>query len=288
MITTIVTSKLKKSFKQLLHHEKPLQIAGVINAYCALLAERAGFKSLYLSGAGIANACFGIADIGLTHFDDVLTEAKRITQASNLPLLVDIDTGFEHEIDATDLITQMNTINVAAIQIEDQVEHKRCGHLDGKQLVTIDKMQQRLAKFTAVARHNDIAIMARTDAYLVEDFEATVTRALEYQAVGVDMIFVESLASLEQYTKITSAVDIPVLANITEFGKTPLFTLDQLAQANIAMVLYPLTAFRVMNQAAQQAYQTLRQAGSQQSLIDKMQSRDELYDVLNYKPNADS
>lgn len=288
IITNNVMSNIQKTFKEVLLNEKPLQIAGVINAYCALLAERAGFQSLYLSGAGIANACFGIPDIGLTHFNDVLTEAKRITQVTNLPLLVDIDTGFEHEIDAAALMAQMNTINVAAIQIEDQVEHKRCGHLAGKQLITIDKMQQRLAKFTKIHHDSNIAIMARTDAYLVNGFDETITRAIEYQSTGIDMIFVESLASLEQYSQITSALDIPVLANITEFGKTPLFTVDELATANIAMVLYPLTAFRVMNQAAQQAYQTLRETGSQKQLIDKMQTRDELYDVLNYKPNSES
>ncbi|VAW98411.1 Methylisocitrate lyase [hydrothermal vent metagenome] len=272
------------SLKQALKQEQPLQIAGVINAYCSLLAEKAGFKALYLSGAAVANACFGIPDVGLTKFNDILTEASRITKSCNLPLLVDIDTGFENEVSADVILSQFNDIKVAAIQIEDQIQKKRCGHLLGKKIISIDKMKQRLSKFINLKKNFNIEIMARTDAYSVEGFEATLNRVIEYQTIGADMIFVESLTSIEQYSKISQALTIPVLANITEFGQTPLFSVSELASAKISMVLYPLTAFRVMNQSALTTYTTLKKYGSQKSLIEKMQTRDELYKILNYNP----
>ncbi len=274
------------SLKKALAQEQPLQIAGVINAYCALLAKDSGFKALYLSGAAVANACFGIPDIGQTKFDDILTEASRITKTCQLPLLVDLDTGFEDKVSAEFILAQLNKINVAAIQIEDQIQNKRCGHLSGKQLISVNNMKNRLTKFITLKQKYNIEIMARTDAYSVDGFDATLNRALEYQAIGADMIFVESLSSLEQYATICQTVDIPVLANITEFGQTPLFTVSELASAKIAMILYPLTAFRAMNQSALTTYTTLKKQGTQESLIDKMQTRDALYQILNYNPKS--
>lgn len=275
------------NFFQALKSEQPLQIAGVINAYSALLARQAGFKALYLSGAGVANACFGIPDIGLTHFEDVFIEAKRIMNSCDLPLLVDIDTGFENELSANQLMTALASINVAAIQIEDQVIDKRCGHLAGKTIVTTEEMKQRLAPYINAKINTNLVIMARTDAYSIDGLDATISRVIDYQSIGADMIFVESLTSLEEYRRITNALDVPVLANITEFGQTPLFTIEQLAKVNIAMVLYPLTAFRVMSKSALDTYKVLKQYGTQQSLIDNMQTREQLYDILDYQPNKD-
>lgn len=271
-----------KQFKQALNQECPLQIAGVINAYCAILAERAGFKALYLSGAGVANASFGLPDLALTHFDDLLTEATRITDISPLPLLVDIDTGFSQEVSAKQLITQLTDAGVAAIQIEDQIEEKRCGHLEGKKLVTSIKMQDRLEALIQAKTDADFLIMARTDAYAVEGLQAAIQRAIDYQKIGADMIFAESLSSLEDYKCFTDALEIPVLANLTEFGQTPLFSVQELASVNIAMLLYPLSAFRAMSLAALETYKTIKKTGSQKTIISNMQTRDELYDLLNY------
>jgi len=271
-----------KQFKQALNQERPLQITGVINAYCAILAERAGFKALYLSGAGVANASFGLPDLALTHFDDLLTEATRITDISPLPLLVDIDTGFRQEVSAKQLVTQLTDAGVAAIQIEDQIEQKRCGHLEGKKLVTSIKMQDRLEALIQAKTDTDFLVMARTDAYAVEGLHAAIQRAIDYQEIGADMIFAESLSSLEDYKCFTDALEIPVLANLTEFGQTPLFSVQELAAVNIAMLLYPLSAFRAMSRAALETYKTIKKTGSQKSIISNMQTRDELYDLLNY------
>ncbi|MBL4762402.1 MAG: methylisocitrate lyase [Gammaproteobacteria bacterium] len=279
------------SLWQALEDEKPLQIAGVINACSALLAQKAGFKTLYVSGAGVANACFALPDLGLTTLDDVLTEVRRLSAITDLPLLVDVDTGFE-DMHAT--TQQMIAAGAAAIQIEDQVPAKRCGHRPGKKLVSSQDMQARLrAAITAkdkattengaVKNDKDFFIMARTDAFSVEGLDAAIQRALDYQAAGADAIFAEALLSLENYQHFTQALDIPVLTNMTEFGQTPLFTLKELASVDVAMVLYPLSAFRAMNHAALKTYQTIRAQGTQQSLLQDMQSRDELYELLDYK-----
>ncbi|MBL1276401.1 MAG: bifunctional 2-methylcitrate dehydratase/aconitate hydratase [Ectothiorhodospiraceae bacterium] len=269
-------------FRQALHAEIPLQIAGVINAYSALLAEQAGFKALYLSGAGVANACFAIPDIGLTHFGDILQEAKRITTKCDLPLLVDIDTGFSNEISSPELVSQLIEAGVAAIHIEDQVTNKRCGHLDGKQLVSSEVMQQRIRAMVEHNDKNDLIIMARTDACSVEGLEPAIKRAIEYQEAGAEMIFAEALSSLADYHTFTTALNVPVLANMTEFGVTPLFTQKELARVNIAMALYPLSAFRAMNQAALLVYQTIKHSGTQREVTGTMQTREALYKILDY------
>lgn len=271
---------MRNSLRQALEGEKPLQIVGVINACSALIAQQAGFKALYISGAGVANACFALPDLGLTTLDDVLTEVRRISAITDLPLLVDVDTGFE---DIHTTTQQMITAGAAAIQIEDQVPAKRCGHRSGKKLVSSQDMQARLQTAVTAKDDQDFFIMARTDAFSVEGLDAAIQRALDYQAVGADAIFAESLLSLENYQSFTQALDIPVLTNMTEFGQTPLFTLQELASVNVAMVLYPLSAFRAMNHAALKAYQTIRTQGTQQSLLKHMQTRDELYELLDYE-----
>jgi methylisocitrate lyase len=267
-------------FRQALTAERPLQIAGVINAYAAILASDAGFKALYLSGAGVANASYGVPDVGITTLDDVLIDVRRITGASKLPLLVDADTGWE---DPGTTVREMIKAGAAGIHLEDQVEAKRCGHLGGKQLVSSREMADRIK--TAVKGKTDPAfvVMARTDAVGSEGLEAGIERAREYCAAGADMIFAEALTNLEQYQKFVEGVKAPVLANITEFGKTPLFAVKELAAAGVRMALYPLSAFRAMNAAALRIYRTLRAEGTQKNLLGEMQSRAELYEFLGYK-----
>ncbi len=259
--------------------ERPLQIAGVIHAYAAILAESAGFRALYLSGAGVANASYGVPDIGLTTLDDVLIEVRRITSATRLPLLVDADTGWD---DPKRTVREMIQEGAAGIHLEDQVEAKRCGHLSGKQLVPAKEMVARLS--TAVAGRTDpqFVIMARTDAAGVEGLDAAIERAKLYHAAGADMIFAEALATLAEYRKFTTAVKIPVLANITEFGKTPLFTTHELKSAGARLALYPLSAFRAMNAVALQTYRTIRTEGTQRRMVKRMQTRAELYEFLGY------
>jgi methylisocitrate lyase len=260
--------------------ERPLQIVGVINAYAAILAEDSGFKALYLSGAGVANASYGAPDVGITTLEDVLIDVRRITGASKLPLLVDADTGWENP---GKTVRQMIKAGAAGIHLEDQVEAKRCGHLAGKQLVSSKEMVQRIK--AAVKGRTDPAfvIMARTDAVATEGLDAGVKRAREYCEAGADMIFAEALTELEQYKKFASAVKAPVLANITEFGKTPLFTVEELASAGVSMALYPLSAFRAMNTAALKVYRTLRSEGTQKNVLGEMQTRAELYEFLRYQ-----
>lgn len=271
-----------KKFLQTLENEAPLQIAGTINAYCALLAQQAGFKCLYLSGAGVANASFAKADLGLTRLDDVLEDARRITSACPLPLLVDVDTGFSDDVSLPEMSRKMIQAGVAAIQIEDQISAKRCGHRSGKKLVSSEQMQQRIIAARQGIKDHELLIMARTDAYSVEGLDAAIKRAIDYQACGADLLFIESPASLEDYRQFSKALKIPILANITEFGQTPLFNTDELKDAGVSMVLYPLSAFRAMNKAALEVYQTLRQQGTQSSLLEKMQTRDALYATLDY------
>jgi len=261
--------------------ERPLQIVGTINAYCALLAERAGFRSLYLSGAGVANASFGVPDIGITTLADVVEDARRITSATALPLLVDVDTGFG---DMAQTVREMIRVGVAAIHFEDQVDRKRCGHLPGKQLVSATEMVARVKSAIDARTDPGFVVVARTDAAAVEGLSAAIDRAGQYVAAGADMIFAEALTTLDEYRQFTTAVPVPVLANLTEFGKTPLFTLDELRDVGVRLALYPLTTFRAMSAAAKMTYDTLRQCGTQRDLIHQLQSRAELYDVLNYQP----
>jgi methylisocitrate lyase len=252
----------------------------VINAYAAILASDAGFKTLYLSGAGVANASYGVPDVGITTLEDVLFDVRRITGASKLPLLVDADTGWD---DPKKTVREMIKAGAAGIHLEDQVEAKRCGHLGGKQLVPAREMAQRIKAAVKGKTDPTFVIMARTDAVASEGLDAGIARAREYCAAGADMIFAEALTELEQYQKFVEAIKVPVLANITEFGKTPLFTVTELASAGVSMALYPLSAFRAMNAAALKVYRTLRAEGTQKNVLGEMQSRADLYDFLRYK-----
>ena len=266
-------------FRAAIAEERPLQIPGAINAISAMLAERAGFRALYLSGAGVANASRGIPDLGFTTLEDVLTDVRRIVGATSLPLLVDADTGWD---DPGKTVREMIAAGVAAIHIEDQVEAKRCGHRPGKHLVAAEEMIARIGAAVGGKTDVDFQIMARTDALAVEGLDAAIQRARRYVEAGADMIFAEACTDIAQFAAFTRALGVPVLANITEFGRTPLFKTDELRDAGIAMVLYPLTAFRAMNAAALEVYRTLRTDGTQRAVIDRMQTRDELYEVLNY------
>jgi methylisocitrate lyase len=265
--------------------ERPLQVVGVINAYCALLAERAGFRALYLSGAGVANASLGLPDLGLTTLQDVCEDIHRITQATPLPLLVDADTGWGGAFMIARAIKEITRAGAAGCHLEDQVQAKRCGHRPGKELVTAAEMSDRIKAAVDARPDPQFVIMARTDARASEGVNGAIERAGAYVDAGADMIFAEALTSLDEFRQVTSALgsNIPVLANITEFGVTPLFTVDQLRQAGVRLALYPLSAFRAMSKAAAAVYETVRTKGGQQSVIDLMQTRAELYDVLHYQ-----
>ena len=254
-----------------------------MNAYCALLARRAGFRAIYLSGAGVANASFALPDLGITTLNDVLEDARRITRATpELPLLVDVDTGFGGAFGIARTVRDMIQAGVAAVHIEDQVQAKRCGHRPGKALVETGEMVDRVKAAVDARTDESFVIMARTDAHAVEGLSSAIDRAGAYVAAGADMIFAEALTSLEEYRRFASAVRVPVLANLTEFGRTPLFTLDEMRQAGVSLVLYPLTAFRMMSAAAQRAYETLRRDGTQAGIVGEMQTRQQLYDTLGY------
>ena len=269
-------------FREALISEQPLQIAGAINAYSALQASRAGFRALYLSGAGVANASHGLPDLGITSLNDVLEDAARITAACPLPLLVDIDTGWGTELTIQRAIRALERVGVAGIHMEDQVSAKRCGHRPGKQLVNIDEMQARLQAAVASRRNPEFVIMARTDAMNVEGLPAVITRAQAYLAAGAEMIFAEAIETLDDFRQICAAIDAPILANMTEFGRTPSFSLDELRSVGVSLALYPLTAFRAMNAAARLAYQTIRKDGTQAAILDTLQTREQLYEVLDY------
>jgi len=269
-------------FHRALSEESPLQIVGVINAFCARLAEEAGFNSLYLSGAGVANAAFGLPDLGMTSLDEVVEEARRITATTSLPLLVDCDTGWGGALNIARTVQRMEQAGVAAIQLEDQVSAKRCGHRPGKQLVPAEEMQDRIKAALDARNDQKFGIMARTDAAAVEGVESAIQRANSYVECGADYIFAEALTSLEDYARFTNSISVPVLANLTEFGKTPLFTVEEMRDAGINMILYPLTAFRAMNAAARLVYRTIRSEGTQKDLIENLQTRAELYETLNY------
>jgi methylisocitrate lyase len=272
-----------RRFRDALEAERPLQIVGAINAYCALLAQRAGYRALYVSGAGVANASYGVPDLGLTSLDNVLEDVRRITAATPLPVLVDIDTGWGGAFNIARTITQMIRAGAAAVHIEDQVAQKRCGHRPNKAIVTTAEMCDRLKAAIDARTDPDFVIMARTDALAVEGFDGALARVHAYAAAGADAIFAEAMTDLDMYRRIVEAVPVPVLANITEFGRTPLYDREQLASVGIRMALYPLSAFRAMSAAAEAVYGHLRKAGSQQGVIDRMQTRAQLYDVLGYE-----
>ena len=265
-----------------LESERPLQVAGTVNAYCALLAEQARFKALYLSGAGVANASCGLPDLGLTTLDDVLIDVRRITAVTDLPLLVDADSGWGSALMIGRAVGQMIRAGAAGIHLEDQVQSKRCGHRPGKVLVGAEEMADRIGAAVDARTDPDFVLMARTDAFAVEGLDRAIERSLLYVAAGADMIFAEALTELEQYRRFGDAVKVPVLASLTEFGRTPLFTLDEMHAAGVRLVLYPLSAFRAMNRAADQVYRDIRAHGTQQANLPAMQTREELYRVLNY------
>ena len=270
-------------FRQLVENDKePLSIFGTVNAYSSVLAKNNGVKSIYLSGSGVAAASFGLPDLGFTKLEDVVVDARRITSACDLPLLVDVDTGFGSLNYIQKTVKMMEKENVAAIHIEDQVDLKRCGHRPNKKLVSITEMQDRIKAAVDARIDDDFVIMARSDALAVENEEMLLERINSYIEVGADMIFPEALVSLDGYKKIAKESSVPILANITEFGKTPLFSKKELHDAGVSMVLYPLTAFRAMSKAAEKIYKELSSSESQENMLGEMQTRDELYDYLSY------
>ena len=275
-----------KRFRDAISEQKsnnqPLQIVGTINAYTAMMAKQVGHKAIYLSGAGVANASYGLPDLGMTSLDNVLEDASRITNAVDTPLLVDIDTGWGGAFNISQTIKKMEKAGVAAVHIEDQVAQKRCGHRPNKEIVSTSEMVDRLKAALDAKVDSDFVVMARTDALSVEGLEAAVERAVAFHEAGADMIFAEALTDIEMYRKFTDVLDIPVLANMTEFGQTDLYTTEQLYGVGVDMVLYPLSAFRAMNKAALNVYQHLLNDGTQQAVVDTMQTRMELYDFLNY------
>ncbi len=270
-------------FKEALDAEQPLQIAGTINAVSALMAKQAGFRAIYLSGSGVAAASYGLPDLGITTLDNVVEDARRITDVVDLPLLVDIDTGFGGtSFSIGRAVKTLEKIGVAAVHIEDQVLQKRCGHRPEKRVVPAEEMCDRIKAAVDARSDSGFVIMARTDSVANEGLACGINRAKKYIAVGADAIFAESLCSLEDFQAFARSLSVPVLANLTEFGQTPLFGLDEMRGTGVAMVLYPLTAFRMMNGAAYRAYKTLRKTGAQGALINEMQTREELYELLDY------
>ncbi|MEM9058470.1 MAG: methylisocitrate lyase [Pseudomonadota bacterium] len=269
-------------FRAALDAEAPLQIIGTINAYTALMAEQTGFRAVYLSGAGVANASYGLPDLGMTSLENVLEDAKRITGATAVPLLVDIDTGWGGAFNIARTIREMTRAGVAAVHLEDQVGQKRCGHRPNKELVSKDEMVDRIKAAVDAKTDPDFVVMARTDALAVEGMEPMLERIHAYQEAGADAIFAEAMTELGMYTRVVDAVSVPVLANLTEFGMTPLYTTDELKSVGIRMALYPLSAFRAMNQAALAVYRCIRDTGTQTPVVETMQTREELYEFLNY------
>lgn len=267
---------------QALDEEQPLQVAGVVNAYCARLADRAGFRALYLSGAGVANASFGLPDLGVTNLTDVCEDVRRVVGATELPLLVDADTGFGTALGIARTTRELERAGAAGLHLEDQVAAKRCGHRPGKELVDADEMVDRVRAAVDARSDRRFVVMARTDAAAVEGLTSALERAARYVEAGADMIFAEALTTLEEYRQFTKSVSVPVLANITEFGKTPLFTTAELKEAGVRLALYPLSAFRAMSRAAEEAYQAIRTDGTQRAAIDAMQTREQLYEALDY------
>lgn len=276
------TSSAGARLRAAIEVEQPLQVVGTINAYCALLAERAGFRALYLSGAGVANASLGLPDLGITTLNDVAADVRRITAASKLPLLVDADTGWGAAFMIGRTVRELTSAGAAGCHIEDQVQAKRCGHRPGKALVSTEEMVDRIKAAVDGRSDNDFVIMARTDALASEGLNTALDRIERYVEAGADMIFPEALTTLDEYKRFAQASVVPILANITEFGNTPLLTVEQLHKAGVRLALYPLSAFRAMSAAALDVYQTLRRDGTQQASLERMQTRDELYEVLGY------
>lgn len=277
-----MANSMGKVFKQAVKDNSPLQILGTINAYSAMLAQSSGAKAIYLSGAGVANASYGLPDLGMTNLSEVLDDARRIIEACPLPLLVDVDTGWGHAFNIARTVKLMEKTGVAAIHIEDQVLAKRCGHRPNKAIVAKSEMGDRIKAAVDARQDPDFVIMARTDAYAIEGMNSAIERAQLCVELGADMIFPEAMTSLEEYQTFTGALKVPVLANITEFGKTPMFTREELAGVGVSLILYPLSAFRAMSQAALNTYQAIIHNGTQKSMLDKMQTREELYGVLGY------
>lgn len=272
-----------QAFRAALSKENPLQIVGTINANHALLAQRAGYQAIYLSGGGVAAGSLGLPDLGISTLDDVITDIRRITDVCPLPLLVDADIGFgSSAFNVARTVKSISKAGAAALHIEDQIGAKRCGHRPNKAIVSKEEMVDRIRAAVDARTDPNFVIMARTDALAVEGLEAAIERAQAYVEAGADMLFPEAITELAMYRQFADAVQVPILANITEFGATPLFTTDELRSANVAMALYPLSAFRAMNRAAEKVYNVLRQEGTQKSVIDIMQTRNELYESINY------
>lgn len=271
-----------KKFREAVDQEKPLQVIGAINAYHALLASKTGFKALYLSGGGVAAGSLGIPDLGISTLEDVLIDIRRITDVTDTPLLVDIDTGFGGALNISRTIKSTIKAGAAAVHIEDQVQAKRCGHRPNKAIVSQDEMVDRIKAAVDAKTDPHFVIMARTDALAVEGLTSAIDRACACVEAGADMIFPEAMTELSMYQEFSKAVKVPVLANITEFGSTPLFTKEELGNADVSLILYPLSAFRAMNKAALSVYESIKQDGTQQNVIELMQTRNELYEFLNY------
>jgi len=269
-------------FRAAIKPEAPLQIPGVINAYCALQAQLAGFEAIYLSGAGVANASFGMPDLGMTSMTDVVADIERITSACQLPLLVDADTGWGHGLSIARTVKSFIKSGAAAMHIEDQQAAKRCGHRPGKAIVATEEMLDRIAAAVDARTDETFVVMARTDALASEGLDASIERCQKYVEAGADVIFAEAITDADDYRKFTNSLSVPVLANMTEFGLSPLMTLDQLADVGVELVLYPLSAFRAMSAASQAVYDGIRNSGTQVELLDLMQTREELYSTLNY------
>ena len=269
-------------FRQALAEENPLQVVGAVNAYAALMARQVGYRAIYLSGGGVANASYGLPDLGMTSLNDVLEDVRRITAAVDTPLLVDIDTGWGGAFNIARTIREMVRNGAAAVHMEDQVATKRCGHRPNKAIVSTAEMCDRLKAAVDARTDPDFVVMARTDALAVEGLDAVVERAARFEEAGADAIFAEAMTEIGMYARITEAVGVPVLANLTEFGRTPLYTTAELREVGVRMALYPLSAFRAMSLAAVNVYRTIRDEGTQRGVVGTMQTRDELYDFLGY------
>ena len=269
-------------FRQAISNNSPLQIVGTINSYSSLLAEKSGHQAIYLSGGGVAASSLGVPDLGITTLQDVLIDVERITSTTDLPLLVDVDTGWGGAFNIARMVKSMISARAAGIHIEDQVEQKRCGHRPNKELVTPAEMVERIKAAVDAKTDQDFLVMARTDALANEGIESALERALLYQEAGADAFFPEAVTEIDQYKRFREVIKVPILANITEFGNTPLFSREELHEAGVDMVLYPLSAFRAMSKAAEEVYAEIINKGTQEALLDKMQTRDELYEVLDY------
>ena len=270
------------SFFEVLKNEKPLSVAGAINPYSALLAKKTGIKALYISGAGVANASFGLPDLALTSLDNVLEDLRRIRGISNLPILVDCDTGWGSALNISKTTKEMISAGASGIHIEDQVSEKRCGHRPNKEIVSTEEMCDRMKAARDAITDDEFMLMARTDAFANEGINGTIERAQRYVEAGANALFPEAITSLEDYKTLSDTVSVPILANITEFGMTPLFKKDELKKAGISIILHPLSAFRAMSKAALEVYSTISKEGNVEKILEKMQSRDELYEILDY------